>query len=57
MPRGNRIAFPLAFLCFALISCGHASVTPDRPPARVEPAVLVSVFSDAILLVDPSTGA
>ncbi len=57
MPRGNRIAFPLAFLCFALVSCGHASVKAGRPPARTEPAILVSVFSDAILLIDPGSGA
>ncbi len=56
MPRGNRIAFPLAFLCFALASCGHAGVTSDRPPARTEPAILMSVFSDAVLMVDPATG-
>jgi WD40-like Beta Propeller Repeat len=57
MPRGNRIAFPLAFLCFALASCGHAGVKAGRAPARTEPAILVSVFSDAVLLVDPATGA
>ncbi len=57
MPRGNRIAFPLAFLCFALVSCGHASVKAGRPPAKTEPAILVSVFSDAILLIDPGSGA
>jgi Tol biopolymer transport system component len=53
MARGNRITFPLA-VCLLLGACGHFAGAEQ--PSSGPSAILLSVSSDAVYLVDARTG-
>jgi Tol biopolymer transport system component len=53
MARGNRITFPLV-VCLLLGACGHFAGADQRSPGPS--AILLSVSSDAVYLVDARTG-
>ncbi|TMK82269.1 MAG: hypothetical protein E6G47_00940 [Actinobacteria bacterium] len=60
MRRGRHLITALATLCFMATGCARLGLA-EPSPARSSPdpatAVALSVLSDAVYLVDPSTGA